>query len=406
MPLTRNLYREDEVLAALRFCVLKGRGPEAIFWAQEALDSEMRDEVLESLFWVWALTAAHANPWWLRAFRTALQTGNPSDDDVITLVMNLARNLNDGSVLAILGLGLRQELWYTERVGQPPLPAFSRTISQEELFIARAITQGKILASWGRLIPLWDQGVPWDLLKELSAPAAELIHMLQTAPLWFSRLAAPKWKWPLRAAAVVLATWPLPSDTPYTPPIEWVAGRFNWLTNPMRFRRLYAPPQIALHAFTARGQLGVAQTTERDLMEHLEDSLRGSRFWDSRCPELTASDESRENFYDRYFPTDIPDEWTAVERRVSHGTGVISNPETADWELKYETTLNTWFGALTTRIWMGIAGALKGIFSATTFDETGRPEDMLEAIRKAYTEYGMPTEQKWLVPVRREILVL
>lgn len=409
MPLTRNLYREDEVLVALRFCILKGRTKEAIFWAQEALDSEMRDDVLEALFWVWALTTTVANPWWLRAFRTVKQSGSPSDEDIQVLVMNLARPLRDGTGFALLGLGLRQELWSNERVGQPALPTLSRIISEEELFVARAIAQGKVLAAWGRLIPMWSKG-SWCLLKELAASgsaAAELIHMLEMAPVWFPRLSAAKWRWPLRAAAVALAAWPLKAETPYEPPIELVADRFSWLSNPMRFRRLYAPPQIALHGFTARGQLGVAETTEKELIEQLEDSLRGSQFWESRCPELTASDTSRETFYERYFPTDIPDEWTSAERRVSHGTGVISNPETVDWELKYETTLNSWFGTLPTRIWMGMVGALKSVGTATTLDSNGRPEDFLEGLLRAYTEYQIPDgSQKWIPPVRREFLVL
>jgi hypothetical protein len=416
-PLTKNLYREDEVLASLKYCVLKGRGQEAIFWAQEALDSEMRDDVLESLFWVWALAAAHANPWWLLSFREVLQKGtSATDEDILYLVMSLARNPQthrDGTAVALLGLGLRQEIWCEERVGQPPVPPLSRALTPQELYITRALLQGKAAAAWGHLIPLWsaDETAVWDLLKEIVGGAgAELLHLLQTAPLWFQRLAAPNWTWPRRAVAVALACWDLPAKptAPWEPPIEWVASRFTWLANPMRFRRIYSPQPSALFWFTARGQLGTAQTTEAEIMGALEDSLRdgGSTFWASRCPELVASDESREAFYERYFPTDIPDEWSAAERQVSHGRGTISDPASVDWDLKFETMLNGWFGALPTRMWQGISGSLKAIFTATKFTG-GRHAELLGTLAAAYTELNpAPLNEKVLVPVRREILVL
>jgi hypothetical protein len=420
MPLTKNLYREDEVIASLKFCVLKGKAQEAVFWAQEALDSDMRDDVLESLLWVWVLAAATAKPWWLATFRETLQRGASAitDEEVQYLVMSLSLVKNsytcrEGSALTLLGLGLRQEVWCQERVGLPTLPVFSGTLNDRDVTVVRALKQRKVAFAWGLLIPAWGSGSArvWEILKTCAGPhGAELIHMLSGMPGWFERTAGRRWVWPLRAAAVAIAAWP-PGErptTPFEPPIEWVAFRYQWLTNPMRYRRIYSPQPLALFWHTERGQLGTAQSTESELMEHLESAMGGSAYWGPRVPELSASDTSREDFYDKYFPNDIPDEWMSAERQVSHGRGVVSDPENVDWSLKYETALNTWFGALNCHMWQGIAGSLKGIFAATQFDpKTHRAGELFTTIADAYDALeDPPAVEERFPPVKREFVVV
>lgn len=420
MPLTRNLYREDEVLASLKYCLLRGKAQEAIFWTQEALDSDMRDEVLESLFWVWVLGVTTANPWWLATFRETLQKGTETvtDEEVQYLVMWLCRSpqtSRDGTALALLGLGLRQDVWCQERVGLPALPTFSRTLSSREITVARAVRQRKVPLAWGLLIPAWgeDEGRVWEILKALAGSdgpeGTELVHILHMAPTWFPRLATKQWTWPIRAAALALTCWPasLRPILPFEPPIELVGYRFQWMTNPMRYRRLFAPQGLALFWFTERGQLGTAETTERELMEHLESAMRGSAFWGPKVPELSASDSSRENFYDKYFPNDIPDEWTAADRQVSHGRGVISDPANTDWDLKFETALNTWFANVPCHLWQGISGALRAIYTVTKIDpKTHRPGELLRSLAAAYDEVVEPELGECLAPVKREFMVV
>ena len=395
----------------MKFCILKGRSQEAVFWAQEALDSEMRSDVLEALLWVWALTVTAANPWWLTTFRETAQKGPATTDEEIQyLVMYLASNTRarDGTATALLGLGLRPDVWSEERVGQPTLPTFDWDLTQRQLTVARALKQGKLAFAWGLLLSEWDQpNRAWNLLKTV-APDAN-IHLLETACIWLP-LDAKRWIWPLRAAAVALAgaaSLPPKPTQPFEPSIELVAYRYSWLHSPMRFRRLHSPQPMSLFWLTARGQLATSETTEREIMDGLEDALRSScPFWYSRAPELVASDDSREEFYSRYFPTDIPDEWTAAERQVSHGRGVISDPATTDWTLKFETTLNMWFGALPCQLWQGLSGSLRAILAATSFDASNRPAELFETVAAAYEKslHAAHVEPS-LKPVRREIVV-
>jgi len=47
--ITRHFYKEDEVFAALLYCVTRGRAREAVFWAQELIDSNLADECVRQL---------------------------------------------------------------------------------------------------------------------------------------------------------------------------------------------------------------------------------------------------------------------------------------------------------------------------------------------------------------------
>lgn len=95
-----------------------------------------------------------------------------------------------------------------------------------------------------------------------------------------------------------------------------------------RQSRLYAIPPGALTTATIRGSLPRKYTSMRDLQDL--DLSMGCSFWQRVLAEISAtclegggvaypSDEAKEACYDRYFPDDIPDEWSAADREKSHG---------------------------------------------------------------------------------------
>ena len=45
-----------------------------------------------------------------------------------------------------------------------------------------------------------------------------------------------------------------------------------------------------------------------------------STFWSGLDDEF-SDDMLRDEFYNKYFPTDIPDEWSTADRAKSHGSG-------------------------------------------------------------------------------------
>ncbi len=411
--LTRNLYREDEVIASLRWCALKGgaRGKEAIFWAQEALDSGMRTAVYESLFWVWVLCAALPNPGWLGEFRELCQKGSTATDDEIQYcLMRLMRGTRDITPLALLGAGLNPNQSLHDRVGQPKTPAFSAPLTPTLEAIARAVAQRKAAFAWALGIvsrTAWDSPALWAVLAE-SSKTPETIHLLETAHLWLP-FSAARWTWPCRAAAVAIATFGgVTSKDDWVAPTEWVAYKYQWQHLTMRYRRILVPPQQALYWFTARGSIPVNKTTEDELVGNIEPALRASTYWGPLL--LTSplwSDDAREIFYDQYFLDDIPDEWASASRLISHGCGAVPAVPNPDYAMLFDTALARWFGTLPCAFWSGFDDAVCPLKRAIPLDPgTRRPGDLVACLAAAYEalEYADPDPQI-LRPVRREFLV-
>jgi hypothetical protein len=51
--LTLHLYRKDEVLAAMRWAIVNHNISESIYWGLELFDSDMEQDALEILEFIW-----------------------------------------------------------------------------------------------------------------------------------------------------------------------------------------------------------------------------------------------------------------------------------------------------------------------------------------------------------------
>lgn len=354
-PLTRNLYREDEVVAAFKWCAIKGRAEDAIFWATELLDSDMRPHLWEAMLWVWALAVGVTDPYWLDRF--AFMNGPVEDTQILTTVMALLRNpaeRRDATAVALLGLGLG-EACLADFVGQPPMPTFSQGMTGPAVTAAAAIIQGKTAFAWGLLRGLWDSERvnAWAILTDCAPARANWIHFLAGQADRF-----PSLRWPLRAAALCIAVYDAPRAPviTWTPPAEWVAYAEGLKGLTHRKRRTKEIPQSALFLFTERGWRGVCETGETELMDirTLEECLTGSVWWGAKAASLDT-DDGREAFYDTWFPDDIPDEWPTAARRVSHGGGALPTGGPPDYRVMLRAALTRWFGTLPTKVWDGLA---------------------------------------------------
>jgi hypothetical protein len=75
-------------------------------------------------------------------------------------------------------------------------------------------------------------------------------------------------------------------------------------------------------------------SSEQDIQEDLEKCLKASEYWSEVMEPYMkngkwASDLKKEKFYSKYFPQDIPDEWSLADREKSHGRGLGKNPDQA-----------------------------------------------------------------------------
>jgi hypothetical protein len=113
--------------------------------------------------------------------------------------------------------------------------------------------------------------------------------------------------------------------------------------------RVYSIPQSALYGRTLRGRMRWEQTTV-SYLNNIEPHLIGCPFWEEAISEygtvestiLWNSDEDREAFYQRYFPDDIPDEWTKSEKAKSHGEGILGPKESLTMVKYARNYLSKW----------------------------------------------------------------
>ena len=326
MPLTRHLYREDEVASALVFCILRSRHVEAAFWCLELLDSGLVDELLKAMRLAWFYGIGIRGLGWLRTFQR-IATADAVDADVILrLIGGLCRCGKDRSIVSLLVSDVSEQPDRVNAGDATPLVGL-------EAFVVLAILQRKTRTAWGALRGLAD---PDPVLRAAAgrkhgAAGLECLTLLDEEPLEL---------WERRAAATAglclsreefCASWEQEAAPPFLVEVE--RGLEEWRGSlGRRARRVYPIPPDSLYWFTERGRkLSVYDTNEKEIMGRLEKpgAIWGSSFWDDAVEEFGGWEavrdhaESREAFYERHFPDDRPDEWSKAERAKSHGGGPL-----------------------------------------------------------------------------------
>ena len=300
---------------------------------------------------------------WLRAFQETFEGDTVDPDVVVKLVVGLCRIAKDRSVLTLLASNLDTQ---PDRVNKG---AVSDKYSPLERFTALAILQRKTLCAWGglralekpdeflRSIAFSKHGVAarkfltvldgegfsdWE--RRAAACAALCLSREEFTASW-NQVAAPDL---VKEVAIALEEW------------QPLLGR--------RARRQYAIPKAALYWMTTRGrELSVYDTNFKEMMGRLEKSaaLWGSTFWDSVAQEMDgwaaikSNDDTRESFYETYFPDDIPDEWSIAEREKSHGSGPLQRGAKAD----AARALTNLFGRLSAAVIWSPLPAVKNVES-------------------------------------------
>jgi len=337
MPLTRHLYREDEVLAALQFCVLHGRCVEAAFWATELLDSQMADEFIIAMRQIWLFGFGIGALKWYERFVEVTESDELDQEELLLLVVALCRiGANGGRDTSFLVLkGYKAQLEIVRECSYEPSTGldayFAASVLQGRAAIAAAInplvsadTIATVAAykhgdTGKAVIKLLSVSYPLLCIAALCLPAPELLR---------------RWAW---------VTPPMLSE------VETAIAEWDTLLHRRR-RRIYPIPHGCLYWLTARGSISVYDSTEKEIMGRIErpGRLWGSTYWDAVVEPLGGwaavkeDAEVREAFYEEHFPDDIPDEWSKKDRAMSHGVGA-SQPGTTPSTGRF---LRTWFGKI------------------------------------------------------------
>ena len=269
MPLTRHLYQEAGVHEALSAAILEKKPVEAIFWCQELLDSNLIDDCIATLRLVWLEFALNALGL-VQYFQEIEGDPGPVLQLVSTLcrlersVMNPVEKQKGGEKAALKAIMDGQDA-----------RGLILGVRKPDAFLQRAAMK--------------KHGVEACKLLAILDGDDEERRMIATAALCLSTQA-------------FTASW---NQTlgPIHPEALKELRKWRKLTS-RRARRIYSCPRPG-------GMIG-----------SIEPHIRGSYFWEAAVTPYGGWDalknEAREAFYAKYFPDDIPDEWSKQERAKSH----------------------------------------------------------------------------------------
>ncbi len=339
--ITRHFYKQDEVLAALVFCICTNRAREAVFWAQELIDSNLILECYQTLVVSWSKLKSIGGLAWFTNAMALWDSGELNEENVILLTYQLACcSVRDATPLALLVLSLKKYPTVPERLR-------TKAVGWEALF-RTAVAERKVLFAWLLLRIEWldHPEAVWNLLESLS-PQVKVLRVAEQVEF------LEDIKWVLRATAIA-SLFPHPKSTlrESIPPdvqksrCEWAAAMGG------KVRRDYAIPRDCVYGITERGRMVNTETTVDelgDLLEQMEiapywsEALGGRAFVD-------LSIEEQLEFTELYFPDGHPVTWLTAEKEKSHGYGSLRPDEEIEsvkyWKtwIRREKSLLIWKG--------------------------------------------------------------
>ena len=392
---TRHLYESDEVIAALHWCMKRGRLKEAVFWSLELLDSEMTETLQTELLSIWLWHFG------LGCLAALSQLFGESREEILAIICSLTRlppQRRDRSVLGlcILGLETQQPDRHSHFNCLEPLFESQKCSELEKAFLC-AVYQGKAQLAFGLSRPLW-QMAPVRVYTLLQGIQTQKHNSSLGETLTLLELYGQE-EWPTRACAVAAvcldskrlsqSLQPLQQTIP--PEIQECIADWSQNTG-RRQRRVFGIPVEAIYKRTHRGCLTNRESTLRKLYSLSIDNLEGCPFWNRVLEEEAPwlEDERKEEFYDLYFPDDIPDEWSREDQEKSHGYGCLINKETPN-EAKHR---DRWFRDTHARACWIQNSLLQKRCDVESWDE---------AYRQPWVEHV----STWcLIPVKKRVLVV
>lgn len=339
-PLTKHLYRKDEVQCCFQHAILKKNLREAVFWGIELYDSNYELDALHTLglLWLNQIGVGCLSAW--NMLVDTLRSGELERDHWIRIILSWCRISSlDCTPMA---LAIRGRLTPTDWK-----PCFPHKYELETPLdaIQNTLMRGKLLIAWllSRAIDPQEQ---WATLEEVAVLRSRHAFLeslrsgcsfgedMQKRALAFTMVSLSDEQWSMATKPLPLIE--IPSE------IKTLINEWDAEEN-IRKRRVYAIRGEALLFLANRSTLATSISTESDIQTGLHRELWKSPYWhdilqEYRANGLTESesldmpDRMKEAFFDTYFnwkTCDIPDEWTTAEREKSHGRGCGKTSEGA-----------------------------------------------------------------------------
>lgn len=354
--LSRHFYALDEVHAALTYCSRRNDPVETLFWCQELLHSGHIGETISTLFeaWLWHKGPCHIS--WLIHAWTTLRSDSLAAEDILLSAAQLSMipyDKQDHSLWNILTLATVE---MPDRVTLKTPAWISDSVDNKERYMIRALYQGKARSAWWMAQQLTVVNA-WKVIKiyadkqQLESYAIVLEALQQYEHLLGYR--SDEYDMIILCLTILYCCHPvqLSKELPIHLSVRYQESiqRWNGCIGRKAYRS-YTIPSACLYGVTCRGKMKWSQSTV-SFLNNIEPSLIGCPFWEEAIAEygiieegriLWNSDDDLEDFYDRYFPDDIPDEWTKAEKAVSHGDGLLAPTEIVTLYKYARSTFTKW----------------------------------------------------------------
>lgn len=348
MPLSRHFYSLDEVHASIQYTCSRGPPVEALFWTQEMIFSGCVGESISALFqaWLWN-TGPMSLRWLVNAART-LTSDELSEQDILLAAYQLSsihHSLRDTSLWNILVLTAVAPNDIPDTITRKAPPGAEKYTDDKEFYFVCALFQGKARAACWSAQYIAVERV-WDILKwyiqvTQTNYTDEYLVCFEALKCYETLLGYQSLEYDIitRFCAIIAAALPPKTQAQSFKALEGnirqdgqdMLAKFAGVVG-RRQARLYSIPKMALYGTTLRGRSKWAQSNLTQLY-NIEKHLIGCSFWDDVITEYGegeegkgikwTADEKKEEFYAKYFPDDIPDEWSKADQLKSHGDGIL-----------------------------------------------------------------------------------
>lgn len=346
MPLSRHLYSLDEVQAALFYTTSRSDSQEALFWSHELILSGCIAETISTLFqsWLWN-TGPTRLQWLINAWQT-LATDELTEHDILLSTYQLTRikyQDRDNSLWNILVLTIQNPYEMPDTITRK-MPAVNYLSNDDkELYFIGAMFQGKARSAFWISQFIEIERV-WDILNWFSTNVygqfKEKYNLCLKALQNYEQLLGYKsdtYDLITRCMAILIMCIPAKKVEESFSSIDTKMENIEDLSNHIGFKkyRIYQIPKACLYGTTLRGRLNWSQNNLSQLY-NVEHHLIGCPFWNEVLDTyadidtgkiIWKSDVKMEEFYEKYFPDDIPDEWLKKDQLQSHGDGILSPTE-------------------------------------------------------------------------------
>jgi hypothetical protein len=338
--LTRNLYDLQEVKASLAYAMLVRKLRESLFWAQEILASECGWELGEVLIQFWLQYCCPYDMSLPVAIKTLDYEGD-MDTEIVAVIMRLIQaQTGENKIMEIFVEGFNQYPFpcYKVKPRKEKIP-FARMLSEKSgipaiicLKIWNALGKGEVSRAWhiafqegkgkegavAAIIPLLAEGVPSktiDCLLELSNILELKVHSYIACFLLIGLSKAEKIKARKK------------TDIEYDNIPGLMLSVASWFKKQgKRAGRVHAIEPRALYGLEKKAELHELY----DIYPHLKDA---TPFWQRIIAGYDLTDDNKkEEFYETWFPNDIPDEWSLEDQKMSHR---VNGKEAEDDPLKF-----------------------------------------------------------------------